>query len=293
MQNRSDSNVLGIDVSSYQGTNIDWNQVREAGISFAYVKATEGCRTSDQCFQLNVNNSQTAGVLVGAYHYAHPEQNSAEDEAAHFLEALNSVNLNLWPVLDLESPPQKNSTLSGDYLAEWSRTFINIVSSSTGGKVILYTGKWYIDMYEVDGLSDLPLWISHYSSYPPPDFAGWAEWLIWQYTDKGTVNGISGQVDMNVVTSLEALQIYLKKKVQINGKPWMDGIVVGVDTYVVWTALKEVKTPFIYKGNGLMNVNGVDVQGVVYNGDTYLPWMCLSKNVQAVPIDGGWNFVVS
>ncbi|MBM7865578.1 N-acetylmuramoyl-L-alanine amidase [Heliobacterium gestii] len=295
MQGRSDSFITGIDVSNYQ-PNVDWTQVSASGIAFAYIKATEGMRTQDAMFPTHAANARAAGIPVGAYHFAHPESNTPQDEANNFLAALNSVTTDLAPVLDLESPPQQNSALTGDFIANWARTFINLVAEATGKRVFLYTGKWYTDMYGVTGLSDISLWISYYSTSAPPDFAGWTEWTMWQYTESGTVNGISGNVDMNLAVSLDALRgiatpVYATKKVQINGKPWMDGIVVNDETYVVWTALQAFNTPYTYKGNGVMTIDGADVQGVVYNGDTYLLWTTLAKNVQSIAIDGGWNFV--
>ncbi|MZP29802.1 N-acetylmuramoyl-L-alanine amidase [Heliobacterium undosum] len=295
MQGRCNADITGIDVSSYQ-QQVDWAEVSASGVAFAYIKATEGQRTQDSMFQTHVTNARAAGIPVGAYHYAHPEYNTAADEANNFLAALNSVTTDLAPVLDLESPPQKNSALSGDYLADWARTFINLIAEATGKRVLLYTGKWYFDMYQISGLSDIPLWLSYYSSSAPPDFAGWTQWTMWQYTDSGAVNGISGNVDMNAAVSLDALRgnptpTYAAIKVQINGQPWTDGLVVNDETYVVWTALQAFNTPHAYKGNGVMTIDGVDVQGVVYRGDTYLLWSTLAKNVEAVAIDGGWNFV--
>ena len=67
---------IGIDVSHYQG-NIDWAQVRNAGYTFAFVKATEGTRFKDSYFIKNMNNGKANGVLMGAYHFARPKTNSA------------------------------------------------------------------------------------------------------------------------------------------------------------------------------------------------------------------------
>src|SRR5437667_7870862 len=75
---------LGIDVSSYQGGSINWTSVKGAGYLFAWAKATEGAGVNDADYVVNVNNGKTAGVIMGAYHYAHPELNSPATEASHF-----------------------------------------------------------------------------------------------------------------------------------------------------------------------------------------------------------------
>ncbi|HWF20072.1 MAG TPA: GH25 family lysozyme, partial [Verrucomicrobiae bacterium] len=74
---------LGIDVSSYQGTP-NWSSVRGSGIVFAWAKATESTTITDGDFAYNENNGKAAGVLMGAYHFAHPNLNSPGAEAGYF-----------------------------------------------------------------------------------------------------------------------------------------------------------------------------------------------------------------
>src|SRR5437660_5619159 len=81
---------LGIDVSSYQGGSINWTSVKGAGYVFAWAKATEGATVTDADYTVNANNGKTAGVYMGAYHYAHPELNSPSTEAAHFWSVAGS-----------------------------------------------------------------------------------------------------------------------------------------------------------------------------------------------------------
>src|SRR3954469_13436131 len=75
---------MGVDVSSYQGASINWVTAKANGISFAWAKATEGLTVDDADFTINMANAKAAGVLIGAYHFAHPELHTAADEAAHF-----------------------------------------------------------------------------------------------------------------------------------------------------------------------------------------------------------------
>src|ERR1017187_42605 len=79
---------LGVDVSSYQGGGINWTSVKNTGVSFAWAKATEGLTVNDTTITNNEVNAAAAGVLIGAYHFAHPETHpgiaGADQEAAHF-----------------------------------------------------------------------------------------------------------------------------------------------------------------------------------------------------------------
>ncbi|HDR7544562.1 MULTISPECIES: GH25 family lysozyme [Bacillus] len=205
MQNRSSSNVTFIDVSHWEG-NIDWNAVKASGIPAAYAKATEGVNYIDPTFTKNVQAARSANVLIGAYHFARPEQNDAISEAKYFVSILQSNQTDLMPVLDLESPKDpSNSNLTGSAISNWARSFINYVKQATGKDVMLYTGVWYINEFGISGLSDIPLWIAKYSSTPPADAGGWTAWTAWQYTDSGQISGV-GNCDVSAAVSLEALQ---------------------------------------------------------------------------------------
>lgn len=205
MQNRSSVDIKFIDVSHWEG-NIDWNAVKMSGIQAAYAKATEGVSYIDPTFVQNVQAARTAGVLIGAYHFAHPEQNDAVSEAKYFVNILQANQTDLMPVLDLESPVDHNtSNLTGAALSQWARDFINYVKQATGRNVMLYTGVWYITEFGISGLSDVPLWIARYSNIPPIDCGGWTEWTAWQYTDSGQIPGV-GNCDVSAAVSLEVLK---------------------------------------------------------------------------------------
>src|SRR5690348_10467603 len=76
--------LLGIDVSSFQGTGVSWTTAKAGGVSFAWAKATEGAGVNDADFSFNMSNGKAAGVVMGAYHYCHSELNSPATEASHF-----------------------------------------------------------------------------------------------------------------------------------------------------------------------------------------------------------------
>src|ERR1700760_298530 len=77
---------MGLDVSDNEGTGISWPSVKASGITFAWAKATEGLTLNDAAFTVNMANARAAGVLIGAYHYAHPDTHvglsGADAEAA-------------------------------------------------------------------------------------------------------------------------------------------------------------------------------------------------------------------
>ena len=100
-------NLLGIDVSNWQG-NIDWEQVKADGYSYAWAKSTEGMTYTDPMFFTNMENGLNANVVMGAYHFARPDNNTPQEDAANFLNVASAYIGNgfLPPVLDLENPYQ-------------------------------------------------------------------------------------------------------------------------------------------------------------------------------------------
>lgn len=203
MQPLSDGKVRGIDVSHYQG-NINWSLVAKSGVQVVYVKATEGTGYNDPMFHANVAGARAAHLEVGAYHFARPN-NPPVTEAAHFVQAIHGADLTLKPVLDLEEPTSGNAITSAALVA-WVKEFVSYVRAHTGQDVILYTGVWYINEHGgLRGLS-MPLWVSLYGP-SVPDAGTWKSWVMWQYSDKGIVPGVVGNVDLNVATSLDAIRL--------------------------------------------------------------------------------------
>ncbi len=194
---------FGIDVSHHQGA-IDWSLVYADGKVFAFVKATEGVTYNDPQFVTNMNGGTNAGLLMGAYHFARPDNNSAVDEANHFVQVAGPYigNGYLPPVLDLEDPPGDDlqTMYTSQELTQWVRTWLQTVEDSTGVRPIIYTNGRYTQ-YLSSSLNSYKLWIAEPDGSPtsPPDNLGhWTDWAFKQYSWHGNVSGISGEVDLNV-----------------------------------------------------------------------------------------------
>jgi len=187
----------GIDVSHWQGS-INWAKVADAGVSFAYIKATEGTTVTDDRFAQNWAGSGVAGILRGAYHYWWPG-NPAE-QARLFCSMWRDSDLP--PAIDLEC-----AVASVD--VNDLRRFLSAVEDECGIRPIIYTnGNWWNSARlggRVHWASEYGLWIADHgvnNGKPRPQGprlpADWTEWLLWQYTSVGRVSGISGDVDRNV-----------------------------------------------------------------------------------------------
>jgi GH25 family lysozyme M1 (1,4-beta-N-acetylmuramidase)/putative transposon-encoded protein len=183
----------GLDVSRNQGT-INWNQVYNAGYRFAFAKATLGNSAPpqyiDDNFTSNMINGRSAGMFMGAYHYAYPQLHDPVDEANFFLSVAKPYITSgyLRPVLDLE----EGNSLSTAALSDWVIQWMNTVKNSTGVEPILYTTCSYARVELSSSIHNYDLWIASPScttAVSPDTYTGpWSgiwegKWKFWQYYD--------------------------------------------------------------------------------------------------------------
>lgn len=189
--------IKGVDVSHYQG-QIDWVKVKNSGYQFAFAKCTEGTSYKDVTYEKNRDGIRSSGLLFGAYHFA--RLGDPEKEAEWFLKNVGSLNDGEIVVLDFE--------VDGQNQVEWCLRWLRKVESVLGFKPILYTNEARVKILNwkpvVDG--NFGLWVAKYASqamYVPeylqrkPISDEWPFWAIWQFSSRGKVSGIVGNVDIN------------------------------------------------------------------------------------------------
>ncbi|TCO69191.1 glycoside hydrolase family 25 protein [Rhodovulum euryhalinum] len=190
--------VHGIDVSRWQGA-IDWATARAAGVSFAFVKATEGVEELDPMFRTHWEGAGRAGVARGAYHYFYfcaP----ADAQARWFIANVPRSAASLPHVLDMEwnprSPTCRHRPDPATVRAE-AKTFLDILERHYGRRPVVYTT---VDFSRDTGIERLPgteFWLRSVAGHPRETYPG-ARWTFWQYTGTGRVEGVPGPVDINV-----------------------------------------------------------------------------------------------
>jgi lysozyme len=202
----SDMQMDGIDVSKWQG-DVDWNAARKAGVRFAFARATYGENTVDGTFARNFQEMKAAGILRGAYHFYVIGQDP-EKQARLFLETASLSPGDLAPALDLERE-DKSSTPIPDRatLGAAVQTWLDIVERSTGCKPFIYTNASFWNQYMPATFGAYPLWIAHWGAKAPTLPKGFTNWVLWQYSNTGNVNGVQGAVDLD--RSSGSLQPYL------------------------------------------------------------------------------------
>ncbi|SFG64292.1 lysozyme [Desulfotomaculum arcticum] len=197
MQLGNPNNLKGIDVSHWQG-DIKWDLVKNDGISFVYIKSTEGVDYIDPKFSINLQEAKKAGLIVGAYHFCTPSSlKDAQDEAMHFNNVIRKHGgideLDLPPVLDIE----KNQGLKKEQITEIVEAWVDIVKQETRKQPVIYSYTHFIRDFLDQRLNAIPLWLAHYDLKQQLFSLPWKSWLFFQFTDKGKVNGINSNVDLN------------------------------------------------------------------------------------------------
>lgn len=193
----------GIDVSYYQG-DIDWKKVKADGYDFAFLRigyrgyGETGSLNIDSSFYKNIKNAQSAGIDVGVYFFAQAvNEKEAIEEAEFVLEALEGYDLELPVVYDPElirDDEARTDDVTGEQFTKNTIAFCEKIKSA-GYEAMIYSNLvWEAEIFDMEQLTDYPIWYADYEPVPQTPY----EFLIWQYTEKGSVNGIDGNVDLNI-----------------------------------------------------------------------------------------------
>lgn len=194
---------IGIDVSEYQG-EISWSYVdtleNKHPLHYVFIRATVGKDRKDRKFEKNWLGAKENKMIRGAYHYYCPNENSLE-QAELFIKTVTLQKGDLPPVLDIEKLP-KNQSIANLKLG--LKRWLHAVESHYGVKPIIYSGESYYEDFLKEEFGDYLFWIANYNFYRE-EIA--EDWLFWQFTEKASVPGIKGNVDVNIYNGdLQQLQ---------------------------------------------------------------------------------------
>lgn len=192
----------GIDVSEYQGT-INWNKVKDSGVDFAMlrvVKGLTGSMKTDAQFERNYRNARNAGINVGVYRYTYAKNpDQARKEAYKVLEVLDGRELDYPVVLDIEDSGLITNVSSDSRRSDIVLAFQEVIEDAGYDFAMYASLSWIKDYLDMDKLDDVDLWLARWRSLSKgPGYSGKGNLVMWQYTDSGSVPGISGNVDLDI-----------------------------------------------------------------------------------------------
>ena len=189
--------IQGMDVARYQG-RIDYSKVYASGVHFVYMKSTEGDDYVDPNFRDNWRSARAAGMAHGAYHFM-TWCSTAASQAKWFIKNVPADQDALPPVLDLEWNHESSCTkkFSKADMLEKIHVMLDAMEKHTGKLPIIYTDiAFHHDILEGEHF-DNPFWLRSTAAEPHERYAG-RQWMMWQWTQTGVLNGVVGEVDRNV-----------------------------------------------------------------------------------------------
>lgn len=191
----------GIDVSHYQGA-INWKAVAATGeICYAYVKATEGESLVDRMYRRNIVEARKAGLKVGSYHFYRPNV-SWKKQVANMTKNVRAKEQDLVPIVDIEV----RGRVSDEKFIRDLKQFIHAIEKHYGCKPLLYTYHNFYNKYLMSHFYGYDWMIARYREDAPTLNDG-EDYIMWQYTASGSINGVSGDVDRSCV--MEGFRWYM------------------------------------------------------------------------------------
>lgn len=180
----------GIDVSHYQG-RIDWDCVaRHPEVSYVYIKASEGESNQDSYYQTNVREARRAGLKVGSYHFFRANV-TAQKQLSNFMSMVDLRQQDLIPIIDVEA----TNRVSDDVFHARLKELLRLVTQTFGKRPMIYTGRnFYNKHFYGKGYGEYPFMIAAYI-FEQPQLSGGDDYVIWQYTASGRIDGVRGDVD--------------------------------------------------------------------------------------------------
>lgn len=203
MENGQAVSHKGIDVSKYQG-NIDWPKVAADGVEYAFIRlglrgyGEEGKIVLDEFFEANVTGAKAAGIKVGVYFFTQAiTEEEALEEANFVLEQIAPYQIDYPVVLDVEKTSAKSgrmNQLTVEERTKVSLVFLNRIKEAGYTPMVYGNMEMLSVLIDMEALEEFEKWFAFYDTqlYFPYEHA------VWQYTDKGRVDGIDGDVDLNI-----------------------------------------------------------------------------------------------
>lgn len=255
----------GIDVSNWQGY-INYQQVKQSGIEVVYIKSSQGSNIKDAYFDINYENAKANGLKVGFYHFlTATNTEEAELEARFFASVIAGKQPDCKLVMDYE--------VFGGVSAEESnnitQVFLETVKRLTNKDIIVYSDLSNAqDRFNRNIADNYELWIAYYGDYNNLRYVqtSWERWIGVQYTDRGYVPGIRGNVDRDLYTE----NIFLSDTTEIpNTENPNDSINTETVFYTVQSGdtLSKIANKYGTTVQELVNINNLANPNLIYPGE--------------------------
>ena len=195
---------MGIDVSEFQGEEIDWQQVKQAGVEFVMIRmgyrayGESGKLVLDAMFENNMKGASEAGLKIGVYFFSQAiSASEAVEEAEFVLEHLKGYDLDGPVAFDTEEikfDTARTDVNTRQDFTNYCKVFCDTIKNAGYDTLIYSNMKWMAFTLDMEQLTDYNFWYADYSEVPQCPY----DYKMWQYSDTGSVPGIKGNVDLNL-----------------------------------------------------------------------------------------------
>ena len=187
--------VRGVDVSRHNGL-VNWTQLKNEGVTFAYIKSTEGASHVDIKYSDNYANAKQAELKVGSYHlYTFVKDGSLQAE--HFIRNTKVGSKDLIPAIDVEHSKGNKFSNDKDYIQHVIVELMKLeceLYDYYGVHPLIYTNKDCYKLYIEKNFPDNKIWMSDLHNEPQIQDNNW---IMWQFSHSGKIDGINGDIDLN------------------------------------------------------------------------------------------------
>ncbi len=191
---------FGIDISEHNGT-IDFEKVKKAGVDFVIIRAgwrgaTEGVLHVDKSVEEYYRGAKNAGLEVGFYFFSQAvSEQEAVEEADYLVSIIRGKNFDIPLAFDYEDfPDGRISSLSGEERTNIAKAFLERIRMHNYNAILYTNMAWLRDYYVIDEIKNYDIWFAQYYDIPEYPYP----FSIWQYSETGNIDGIEGNVDLNI-----------------------------------------------------------------------------------------------
>lgn len=252
----------GIDVSNWQGY-IDYEVVKNVGIDVVYIKASQGDNIKDSYFDINYENAKANGLKVGFYHFlTATNEEEAREEARFFSAVISGKTPDCKLVMDYE----EFFGVSVQEINNISNAFLKEVENLTGKEAIIYSDLSNAqNTFNQELASNYDLWLAYYGNTNELEFidTNWEKFIGIQYTDNGSINGVSNSIDRDLFTQdifldeVSSLPNNMKEGQSFNTTSVYYTVKAG-DT------LTGIATRYNTTVQEIVNINNIQNQNLIY-----------------------------
>ncbi|WP_122638594.1 LysM peptidoglycan-binding domain-containing protein [Romboutsia sp. Marseille-P6047] len=255
--------IKGIDISNWSGS-IDFAAVNESGVEIVYIQATEGTFYTDPYLQEFYNGAKNNGLKVGFYHFFNPGSSpTPREQARYFVDAISGMEVECRLAIDLE----QTGGLGPEEISNQAVDFLKAVEEYSGKKVVVYTYTNFAqtELVSSTGIGNYPVWIAQYSESSPEYNPIWGnEYVGWQYSDTGYIDGVEANIDLDIF--YDGILLDDSSKIEGERKPESNQSSVIYYTVQKGDTLSGIAQRFGTTVAQLASINNIQNPNLIYVG---------------------------